>query len=625
MSENINKSQLDSLIKESIRECLKLNPQFSPTNTLVTTTYHILTNLFVNETKYIFLEAPTGSGKSVIAYLLHFCYVYINNKLFDISEGFNNDDKNISQAQNTYLLTSSKMLQSQLEGDITRFNLEKFLTMIKGVKNYECTKQTKDTGIYHNYSERACIGMSTAEKEQLDCYDTCPYIQKRFEASTKDCTILNYSFFLHSLKNPYNVYFGTRRLTIADEAHLIPDIVLGMYNIELTMYKANMLLKLINQISINFGKQLDNEIYSLRETIGGMFKIFLNPKPNLEDVKLYFLHYNLVVNEITIINDLMKTNPVFVEMFDKDIKKHIEDLKNYDSSEYLESLTLRESDCFIQTESIGNQVLEEIGDLKLGSYKVYRHNVYDLNESELCRKHFISKVSDCIFMSATLGNIEEFAIMMGLKKDEYVGFRLDSNFNFDKSPIYLTKSGYLNYTNFQKNIDKVLYDALRLCEHFHPNEKGIIHTATFQISNMLRDMVYNKLGGVTNPKRYLFYSNPEEKEACIELMKAETNINYIIIGPSLYEGIDLKDDMGRFNILIKTPYSGISDYTRKKMELYPFWYNRQTLEKLIQSIGRTNRHIDDYSTTYILDSTAEKLVFQMPEFMVKRIQFFNKL
>lgn len=621
MSKKLNKTEMDSLVKEAIRECLKLNPQFTPTNTLVVTTYNILKTIFVDEIKYVFLEAPTGSGKSVISYMTHFCYVYIERKM-SVDEAIVNG-KLAKLPQTTYIITSSKMLQEQIDGDILRFNLEDYLAMIKGVKNYECTKLTKETGTYHNYTERFCIGQKTEMKQMLPCYETCPYIQKRYEASGKDCTILNYSYFLNALKNPHNVYFQTRPLTIADEAHLIPDIVLEMYNISLTMFKPLQIQKLMNQISMNFNKSAGSAIYELMPTLGETFQIFLNPSPKLED---FIYHIDMMTETIKGVFEIsagLINDPVFEAMFKKELGKLKEDLKNYDYTDYFESLKTRQKDVFIKSELIGNNVLENMGNIKHGSYKTYKHNLYDLSESELCRKHFISKLNVCVFMSATLGNIEEFAHLMGLKEGEYTGFRLSSNFDFSKSPIYLAKSGYLNYNNFAKNIDKVLLDTLRVSEHYHSKEKGIIHTSTFQIASLLKEKIYNKQGGVVNPKRYLFYETSEEKEACIELMKAQTNVPYVIVGPSLYEGIDLKQDSGRFNIIVKTPYSGIDDYIRKKMEIYNFWYERQTLEKLVQAIGRTNREVDDWSKTYIMDSVAEKIVFKMPEFITSRIQYFQ--
>lgn len=59
----------------------------------------------------------------------------------------------------------------------------------------------------------------------------------------------------------------------------------------------------------------------------------------------------------------------------------------------------------------------------------------------------------------------------------------------------------------------------------------------------------------------------------------QSQLPLVIVGPSLYEGLDLKYDEGRFNILLKVPYPGIDDYVRAKMERIPFWYERVTIEK----------------------------------------------
>ena len=104
-------------------------------------------------------------------------------------------------------------------------------------------------------------------------------------------------------------------------------------------------------------------------------------------------------------------------------------------------------------------------------------------------------------------------------------------------------------------------------------------------------------------------------------MKTE-NYPFVIIGPSLYEGIDLKDDFGRFNILIKVPYAGLDDYIREKMKRYPFWYKRNTLQKITQAIGRTNRSVNDYSKVYLLDNCFEMLIWELPDYIINRLQKF---
>lgn len=121
--------------------------------------------------------------------------------------------------------------------------------------------------------------------------------------------------------------------------------------------------------------------------------------------------------------------------------------------------------------------------------------------------------------------------------------------------------------------------------------------------------------------RFLFYSDSKEKEIAIKQMYLGGSIKYIICGPSLYEGLDLKHALGRFNILVKVPYAGMSDYTKAKMARYPQWYQNTTIEKICQAIGRTDRDKTDWSVTYLMDSGFKKLLSSLPQYIIKRVKY----
>ncbi len=92
----------------------------------------------------------------------------------------------------------------------------------------------------------------------------------------------------------------------------------------------------------------------------------------------------------------------------------------------------------------------------------------------------------------------------------------------------------------------------------------------------------------------------------------------VLISPSLWVGIDLKDDLSRFQIVAKTPYLSLSDKRiRVKMESNHTWYRYETLMKLLQGFGRSIRHKDDNAITYVLDSTAEQLIKSMKNYVPK--------
>lgn len=606
-------------IKAALRECLRLNPLIRPSNSLVVTVFTILKEFFIADKQYIILEAPTGSGKTIIGFMVHFCYSWLvhhaqnEEKIYLKKNAEGADVMTMAPVGQpvSYFLTSSKMLQEQIDADLDRFGYRDYITMLKGTSNYVCEFLTNThTGDIVYYPERYCLGMKGPAIAMLGCRDKCEYKNKRDEAADADCTVLNYSYFLNVMKGQFNPFFGVRALTIADEAHLIPEIVLNQFNYEISKYVVNRIQKVVDGIAVGFGSDLTTAI---RDLLPKAHSFFMSPLISIQKAMDYYELLAEIFNNLREIKSVAsKRDPGFDELFGKSISSIEEDLSSLDDTRasLQQLIDERPNDAYFSSE----EVVKDRGT----GVKVYKHTIRDLSEASMVRKNFLSKVSKCLMMSATLGDVDEFATLMGLEKSEYTGWRLASTFDFSKSPIYICKSGWLNYNNFQNNIDKVVMDCLKICNDLHPNHKGIIHTSTFTIANKIQDKIY--LGLVNNPSRFLFYRTSEEKEKLIELQKT-SNEPFVVVGPSLYEGLDLKQDQGRFNILVKVPYAGLDDYLRKKIERYPFWYERNTLEKIVQAIGRTNREVDDWSVVYLLDSGFEKMIVKTNQYIVDRLQY----
>lgn len=610
------------LIIESIQIVYKEKNQYNQTQILTTSVYRILYSFFIEKKKIIFLDAPTGTGKSIIGYMIHYCYYWIKQKLEFIKTG---NESNLKYPL-TYTLTSSKILQEQLENDFNNFDMLNHFTMLKGMSNYECKLGTKESNTYVTYPDRVCKGVPRDKLENWECWETCEYIQRRNLASINPSAVINYSYFLTIMNAKFSPYFSKRELVIADEGHLVPQIVTGMFNIDLNLFKLNKLSKIITNIIFNFEQKLINEVTPLIKELKNKYDFFTKDNHSLQEIIIYIEEFQelckSVVNLMPIVEkDYNSIYAVFHEMFKKDFSDISEKMITIDfdkNIEYLKSLELRPNDIFIEGQSIGYNSYN-IGNIFLDSKEYYKFIIRDLSEAEVTKKYFLSHCEKVIFMSATIGDINEFGTLLGLSKEEYSGFNLPSTFDFSKSPIYLTNSGYLNYDSFQKNIYKVLDDVVKIVTKLHPNYGGVIHTSTFQITNMLKEVL--KKNDLKNMDRYLFYDNSAEKDFQIEKMrKSNGKYPYIIIGPSLYEGIDLKNDLGRLNILVKAPYAGMDNYTRKKIIRFPFFYQRETLEKIQQAIGRTNRNKDDWSITYILDSSTNNLMWKLPEYITKRIK-----
>lgn len=632
-------------ILEALQVCLTgVSPLIKPTKTLQNMVYFILKSFFIDGKKYVVANCPTGSGKTIIGFMTYFCTQYLYYKYYVQREnvsarpGFELD--NIC-----YFLTSNKALQNQIDNDITRFSFEDYLYMLKGTSNYTCIPSTiklnkikkllekdyrlvepKDMTFYEkvkednpslefaSYKFRPCVGYSgeKLEKKFPQCANECPYKIARTSAALKACTILNYAYFLNVMRTcdrEFGQYFRRRLLTICDEAHLLPDIVCNMFNFEFTAFLPKRIQKFLNDI-VRFGVNFEN---TLQVKISKLIQFFYEPVNRPSEIINYIKGILELQEELEKIHKEAKVGPSgssYAQTFNETYQSIIEDITslgmNFDSIKVL--INERPEDIYFESE----ETTKNLG------IKEYKHILKDLKEAELVQTHMLSKINYGLFMSATLGDVDEYATLMGMSEDEYEGLMLPSTFDFSRSPIYMCESGYLSYNTFDRNIDKVLLDAIKICSK-HPNEKGLIHTGTFKITKLLQEKI-NQLAGQVDTSRFLFYQNTKEKEEQIELLR-NSNRPFVLIGPSMYEGIDLPDDLCRFQILVKVPYAQISGYVKKKMERYPFWYKRNCVEKVVQAIGRSNRHKNDYSTIYLLDSLFDKIIYDTTDEIEQRLEY----
>ena len=99
----------------------------------------------------------------------------------------------------------------------------------------------------------------------------------------------------------------------------------------------------------------------------------------------------------------------------------------------------------------------------------------------------------------------------------------------------------------------------------------------------------------------------------------------VLISPSLHTGLDLKDDLSRFQIITKVPYPSEGDrWTEAKRKIDEDWYYWQTALKLVQGYGRSIRSKEDWAKTYVLDSAFVYFVKKngniLPEWFTQAIQ-----
>ena len=151
-----------------------------------------------------------------------------------------------------------------------------------------------------------------------------------------------------------------------------------------------------------------------------------------------------------------------------------------------------------------------------------------------------------------------------------------------------------------KNTDRslpLMAQAIKAILAEHKNEKGIIHCHSYKVANYLKKNIRSR--------RLLSHNASNRDKVLFDHMNSKSAT--VLLSPSMTEGVDLKGDASRFQILCKVPYPFLGDkLVRKRMNKWKWWYPLQTIKTIIQSVGRSIRTNDDRAITYILDGDWER-------------------
>ena len=200
-----------------------------------------------------------------------------------------------------------------------------------------------------------------------------------------------------------------------------------------------------------------------------------------------------------------------------------------------------------------------------------------------------------LMMSATILDVNIICQSLGIDKSEVYATRLSSDFPVENRPIYYKPVGSLSFKNIENTMPRLLSKVEEICQT-HANEKGIIHTHTFRIAEYL---LQNAKPSIS--QRFLFQNDFGSKDLMLETHAKSDDT--IIIAPAMHEGLDLKEDLSRFQILCKVPFPGLANdpQLKRRMELSNAYYTFLCTLKLVQSYGRSIRSAEDRAITYMLD------------------------
>ena len=511
------------------------------------------------------LDAPTGSGKSIIAMVV---------------AGFLSEFK-----MRGYILASDLMLQTQYERDFKRNNIQ--WGSIKGVDNYTCSVNSEKFSL----GECKTKNVSYEEAEKLSCFNDCGYLYGRKVAIKSPVSLLNYSFWLiqrnyvepKMAESGRGIPFPIRDFTLCDEAHKVSDIVQNHFSPRLDDKTLEKLEKLRNIVEKNNLGKVRNTSSRLKIVINNLFRE--------EDPEKIL---GLLKEFETQLSDFVKAGNL--------IKDHVANVykKSVVPKDWRFSLSLGDwaKDMHCKFEDY-NHIIANAGiDSMIKNRNGDSLTFNCLDESYMMDRHFHSQAGFKLLMSATILDPATFLKSIGASSARY--FKMDSHFDYSNSPIYYYPSHRMSYKDKAKSLPYIS-NKMEEIINIHSKEKGIIHSGSYELSALIVNLFSDKI-----KKRIIVYSTSKEKDEAVSKFKASKNS--ILIGPSLIEGLDFKDDLCRFQIICKIPYPSLNDnFIKAKIINNQEWYNMKTCMNIIQGIGRSVRNEDDYCTSYILDGCMSDL------------------
>jgi ATP-dependent DNA helicase DinG len=503
--------------------------------------------------KFIVFEAPVGFGKSAIAASL------------------------CRHMGSAYLLTSTKQLQGQYSADfgfsvVTGKSNFTCLVPTSSGKNLPCSKGRCEVDwklsecphylAFEEYDEHKRRLCTTGSKcEHLKDRKLCYYYEQKWDAFRAEVMVANYPFFLTELRFTDDI--RKRRLLVCDEAHDLEKQMVGSASFS------------FRRSALENYRVVDGHADDAPLAIPDMGLEDASAwKEPMEEVKkaleLFvgtYLTDGTKQDRVASCKDALES----LEGFMEDLEAHP---SNWVVNSVRKSATLEEGEGAPSVDEVVFQPLE------VGAYT----------------SMLFGAAETVLLMSATVFSKEVFCRTLGIPEEETAFVRVrESSFPAENRPIYAVNAAQLSRSTMEASLGTIA-QAVNEVMTRHAGEKGVIHTTSYQQARYIMAHVSE-----LNKARLSSTENVSSRSALLRVHGSTDES--VLISPSLYQGVDLKDELSRFQVLVKVPYPDLSERrTRVKLEKDPGWYDWQTALRLVQTYGRSVRSETDHAVTYVLDS-----------------------
>lgn len=499
---------------------------------------------FIGEDKrFVICEVGTGGGKSAIG-------LTVARAVHSHYAG--NDEE---YGHGSYFLTTQKILQEQYIRDfgLPRGNMRS----LKSSSNYACTGVAKGETcasgqrIMHNNSS-----LDKGTPGWKNCMFDCSYKRARQDFIKGNEGVTNFAYFLASTQ--YTDKLGARKCLVVDEAHNSSLALSKFIEITLTEKFAYETLKL----RLPTAQSQAQVVKWIRDVYQPKLKGFIN-------------HVEGVLEKYQGLKDKLKEFGKYARLFEQ-LDKHGCQINR-----------------FLKLYNSQNWVMNEVPAFGKAGAKI---EFKPIDVAPFSEEFLFNKGQKVLLMSATILNKDGFCELLGIDPKDAAFISIPSPFPAENKPILFSPAGSMA----ARAIDETLPNLAAMVKEIlaaHPKDKGIIHAHSYKIAKYIRENVKSS--------RILIHGSDNRDEMLQKHMDSKKPT--VLLSPSMAEGVDLKDDASRFQILCKVPYPYLGDkLVKKRMHKWKWWYGLQTAKLIVQSVGRSIRNKDDYAVTYILDGDWDR-------------------
>lgn len=493
---------------------------------------------FADGKRIIIIEAPTGTGKSLMGELIR-RYTNIKQMIYTCM---------------------TKSLQDQFERDYPYANV------IKGRANYPiaddpsnkflnaglCTMEYLNGDIV----ERPCCPFPTSTRHCAYCHpvSSCYYEKAKIAAQNGSLALANMAFLLNTWRSPDSKFKG-KPLLVIDEADELESQLMNFVEVKLTA-------KLREELGIGMPE---------RKTVG---KYRDGPKEWQE----------------WIISEALPAVQIGIQKLG-----HPDTQTPKERSKHIRLTRLAEA-----LRSVASEVLsEDEGGWVYDGYTDGDVIFKPVKVSQFGKELVFNNATRTILMSATVISAGQMAKDLGLERNDYAFIETGSGFPIERRPIYVERVANVTKRGIEDGEVKYLIDRIaEICEE-RTDEGILIHTVSYKLNSMLVKGLEAK--GIPKHKLFTYY-DASYRETALRKFRASKGGILLAPSFERGIDLKGDDCRVVIIAKVPFPYLGDKQVqARMNLRDGSGWYSTTTIRSIVQMTGRAMRSKDDWCETFILD------------------------